>query len=117
MREKSADFQKLNLRCVQSYVHRLAGADRLQSQVPPGTREGIKPTPFSSFSAFSMNNGRSFVEGSDRLERFYCNEAETARLFRRSVGALAQEQRLSSNVNEKTEPEWFPSTRRRSPTA
>jgi hypothetical protein len=82
---------------------------RTYAQVP----QGPAPTASSSgdLADRRMNgllneyNGRSFVEGSDRLERFYCNEAETARLFRRSVGVLAQEQRLSSNVNEKTEQE------------
>jgi hypothetical protein len=32
------------------------------------------------------------VEDSDRVERFYCNETNTARLFRRYLGKLAQEQ-------------------------
>ena len=45
-------------------------------------------------------NGRGFLEGSDRLESFYCNEAKIAGLFKRTADALAREQRLEPDIRE-----------------
>lgn len=47
-------------------------------------------------------NGRYIMEDSDQVEGFYCNEATTARLFRRSIGALAQNQNLDPFITEAT---------------
>lgn len=46
--------------------------------------------------------GRQFVEDEDSIEGFYCREAETARLFRRSVSRLATEQSLDPAIRDET---------------
>jgi hypothetical protein len=47
-------------------------------------------------------NGRNITEDWDQVEGFYCNEATTARLFRRSIGTLADKQSLDPIIKEKT---------------
>ena len=46
--------------------------------------------------------GRNLIEDDDRVEGFYCNEAETARLFRRYIALLAEEQSINPAVREET---------------
>jgi len=56
-------------------------------------------------------NGRYITEDGDQIEGFYCNEATTARLFRRSIGALAQNQGLDPIIKEATAQECLVSYR------
>jgi hypothetical protein len=59
-------------------------------------------TVFFTLGLLNEYNGRGIVEDSDRVEGFYCNETNTARLFRRYLGRLAQEQGLNPAVREET---------------
>jgi len=59
-------------------------------------------TVFFILGLLEEYNGRGIVEDSDRVEGFYCNETNTARLFRRYLGKLAQEQGLNPAVREET---------------
>ena len=59
-------------------------------------------TVFFILGLLDEYNGRNIVEDSDHVERFYCNEANTAHLFRRYLGTLAQEQGLNPAVREET---------------
>ena len=59
-------------------------------------------TVFFVLGMLEESNGRSLIEEGDRVERFYCNEAGKAQLFRRYIGKLAQEQDLDPSVREET---------------
>ena len=52
--------------------------------------------------------GRRIVEDEDLVEGFYCSEAETARLFRRTLDRLAKEQSLDATIREETIQECLP---------
>lgn len=52
------------------------------------------------FFVLGLLNVRGVVEGSDRLESFYCNERTVAQLFHRRLTALAKEQSVPADVRE-----------------
>ena len=54
------------------------------------------------FFVLGLLNVRGVVEGSDRVESFYCNEQTVAQLFHRRLTALAKEQNLPADVREET---------------
>lgn len=59
-------------------------------------------TVFFLLGLLDEYGGRRIVEDDDRIERFFCNEANTARVFRRYISRLAREQRLDPAVREET---------------
>jgi hypothetical protein len=59
-------------------------------------------TVFFTLGLLSESGGRTIVEDDDQVEKFYCDETDAARLFRRTLGTLAQEQGVNPDIREQT---------------
>ncbi len=84
-------------------------------EVRPTLRSGLFPRPAfdlqagkRSLSAFFVLGfldeylGRHLVEGSDRLDRFSCDDTTTAEMFEAALRKLAADQRLEPRLERKT---------------
>lgn len=90
------------------------GTDRLlaaRARTPPPSSNGTcsfdlteskADTVFFVLGMLNEYLGRNIVEDEDRVEEFFCNEAETARLFRRDIVRLAAEQGLDPTIRDET---------------
>lgn len=72
-----------------------------------------RETVFFLLGMLGEYSGRTFVEDSDLVERFYCNEHEVAFVFRAYFQRLAGEQALNRTIEEEWRQDFANSSKKR----